>query len=193
MRSAFPLDEILNKFHALFKDHSTEIVNAVWKSHMKKAISEALETSKRLVIADIKTKIWDPTFEESKRLWESLQNRSIKLREIDCFFKDVQNREMVLRRLHCGIKKCLGDNRQQEDWITEAVRLMKEYWSLVSLSDAAKTVMILKEKLKLSGDFHLIQTIAEKVCGVLCFVYTSSLLSLHQAQCRGGTTCVTKC
>lgn len=160
MRYAFPLDEILDKFYVMFRDHSTELVCTVWKFHMKKASSTIL------LIKDITTKIWEPTFEQCKRLRDSVQNQSIKLHDVDLYFRHIEKIEMNLHRLHCGIMKCMGIVRREVDWINKAVELMEEYWSIINLSDAAKTIMTLKKKLKLSGDFSLIQTIAEEVMNI---------------------------
>ena len=160
MRSALPLDEISEKFDVLFRDCSTDLVLKIWKSHMKAAASRT-----PLVIEDIKTKIWYPTFEECKHLLDSVRDRSIKLTEVDYYFRQFERREMILQRLNNGMRKCLGaaGHSKKLDWIKTAVHFMEEYWSLLNLADAAKTVMSLKSKRKLSGDFILIETIAKKV------------------------------
>lgn len=165
MRSAFPLDEISWKFDTMFRNYSTELFHIVWKSHMKAASGIAIKTSTTLVIEDIKTKIWDPAFDECKSLLDSVHDRSIKLVDVDRYFRHIDKRDMLLHRLHNGVMECLGVVRHKInlEWIHTAVNLMMEYWSLVNLADAARTLMTLKNKLNLSGDFSLIRTIAEEV------------------------------
>ena len=162
MLTALPLDEISEQFGILFRAYSTKLVNKIWKSHMRAAIDAASP----LVISDIKIKIWHSTFQECKCLLDSVHDRSIRLADVDRHFKECENREQLLHRLHNDMRKCLGDagHSKKLDWIKTAVHFMKQYWSLLRLGDAAKTVMFLKTELNLSGDFTLIQSIAEEVC-----------------------------
>ena len=163
--SAFPIDDTAYKFDIMFREFSTDIFHTIWKIHMRKAGSGAQELS----IIHIKTKIWDPTFNECHRLLESLYNRSIKFTDVDKYFLQVKEKEMQLHRLHSGVMVCLGKQEQKsaQNWIPITIKLMEEYWSLKKLAHAARTVMTLKEKLRLSGDFSLIQTIAEKKVRIL--------------------------
>lgn len=166
LQSAIPLDEIAQNFDILFRKVSTNLVHAIWNSHMMKAASYVdSEVSEELNIMDIKTKIWEPTFEECLSLLDSLYDRSIKLVDVDRHFSKIKDIEKELRSLHDGVMQCSGNEKQREnlDWILTAVKLMEEYWSLLKLADAAKTVIALKDRLSLSGDFSLIQTIAEQV------------------------------
>ncbi len=164
--SALPLDEIAQKFDIMSRECANDLFSSSWKTHMKKAASSVTgQKAQELVIEDIKTKIWDPTFAECNALLNSLHDRSIKLADIDSYFSLIEdNNEMQLHRLHNGIMKCMGVTQKPNlQWIQTTVKLMEEYWSLVKLADAAKMVMTLKYKLGLSGDFNLIQTIAEEV------------------------------
>ena len=131
----------------------------------KAAVLIASQEEPELTIEDIRTQIWDPTFEECTRLLESLHDRSIQLVDVDRYFSQIKDKETQLHCLHDGITECEGGVRQKEkyEWIVTAVKLMEEYWSLLKLADAARTVMTLKDKLNLSGDFSLIQTIADEV------------------------------
>ena len=167
MKSALSLDEISSKFDTMFRNYSTELFRLIWKSRMDAAHAIASQTSKILVIEDIKTKIWDPTFEECCSLLSSVEDRSIKLIAVDHYFRHLQNREMQLRRLQIGVQECSGIEgpkiHSNIEWIDTAVHLMKESWSLLSLCSAAKTIMALKNKLNLSGDFSFVHSIAKKV------------------------------
>ena len=167
MKSALPLDEILFKFDTMSRNYSTELFHAIWKFHMDAAHDTASKTGKKLVIEDIKTKIWDPTFVECSNLLSAIKDRSIKLTVVDHYFRHLKNREMQLHRLQIGVQECSGIERHTAhsniEWIETAVHLMKEYWSLLSLGGAARTIMALKRKLNLSGDFSFVDSIAKKV------------------------------
>lgn len=161
LQSAIPLDEIALNFDIMFRKFSTNLVHAIWESHM----NAASQISKELTIMDIKTKIWEPTFLECLGLLESLHDRSIKLVDVDRHFSKIKEKEKELRCLNDGVLMCLGDAKENQnlDWIHTAVKLMEEYWTLLSLAEAAKILITLKDRLSLSGDFSLIQTIAEEV------------------------------
>ena len=168
LKSAFPLDEIALKYDIMFRRNSTDIACAIWTFHMDNSAKLiARQEHTQLTIENIKTDIWDPTFEECKALLGSLHDRSIKLDDVDRYFSSVKDRDIhhMLLRFCSGVSECIGSgsHRADSEWIRTSVNLMEEYWSLLKLADAAKTVMTLKEKLGLSGDFTPIKTIADKV------------------------------
>ena len=165
LKSAFPLDEIALKYDTMFRRNSTEIACAIWTHHMNNLVARPEHA--QLTIEDIKTDIWEPTFKECKDLLDSLHDRSIKLVDVDRYFSTVKDRNIhhQLLRLCSGVSECIGSgsHRADSEWIRTSVNLMEEYWSLLNLADAARTVMNLKEKLGLSGDFTPIKTIADEV------------------------------
>jgi hypothetical protein len=159
LSSAFPIDEIACKFDILFREFSTDIVLNIWRCHMKKVSS-----THELLIKHIKTKIWDPTFDECKWLLESLCNRTIKFAEVDKYFLGIEEKERQLYHLHCGVMACMGNDEHEasSSWIPETMKALEDYWSLRKLTPIARMVMILKEKLELFGDFSAIQSIANE-------------------------------
>lgn len=158
----------------MFREYSTELVQEMWMS----TSADASHACKNLVIEDIKTKIWDPTFEKCKHLLESVHDRSIKLVDVDLYFQHFEDRELFLQRLQKGVIKCSEGSVQMKDmgWIRTAVDLMKEYWSLKGLVGAAENVLTLKNKLNLSGDFSLMETIVEEVYNTQYTFYTVKAL-----------------
>ncbi len=150
------------KFDLMFRKYQNKLFEKIWDDHLKKA-QEKPESE--LTIASIETDIWDPSFHRCRTLLDSLRDKSIKLSEVDQYFKEVPDRESQISALYSGVEMCkdnkvIGDGRQ---WISTAVHLMDQYWSICELAKAAEIVMELKEKLKLSGDFSLIEGIASQV------------------------------
>ena len=158
LSSAFAIDEIACKFDVLCREFSTDIFLRIWK--------EKVSTTHELLIKHIKTKIWDPTFDECKWLLESLCNRTIKFADVDKYFLGIEEKERQLYHLHCGVMACMGNDEHEatSSWIPKTMKALEDYWSLRKLTQVARTVMTLKEKLKLSGDFSVIQSIANEVC-----------------------------
>ena len=162
LHSALPLEDIPTKFDLMFSKYQSKLFEKIWDDHLKKA---RRKSESELTIASIKTDIWDPSFHRCLTLLDSLRDRSIKLSEVDQYFKEVKDREHQISVLCSGVEMCnngrvIGDGHQ---WISTAVHLMDKYWSICELVKAAEIVMDLKEKLKLSGDFSLVEGIASQV------------------------------
>ncbi len=159
---ALPLEDIPMKFDVMFSKYQSKLFEKIWDDHLKKARKKS---ESELTIASIKTDIWDPSFHRCRTLLDSLQDKSIKLSEVDQYFKEVKDRERQISALYSGVEMCInwrviGDGRQ---WISIAIHLMDRYWSICELAKAAEVVMDLKEKLKLCGNFSLIEGIASQV------------------------------
>lgn len=161
LQSASSILETAQKFDIMHRVHSTDLFNNIWKDHLFTI------RNSYFVIEDIKSKIWEPTFSKCSNLLNSVCDKSIKLTDIDHYMKPLdENRAMQLKRLHSGICECVEDSRtvnSSPQLIDEAVHLMEEYLSFKDLAQAAKTVIMLKEILNLTGDFTLIEKIATKV------------------------------
>ena len=120
-------------------------------------------------IQDIVDEIWRPAFKECEEtILEGLRDESIDLQAVDSYFKcydSIETIESHLHRLFCGVELCHGRSSPQTcpQWICEAVHRIHEYWTLSDYAAAAETILDLKDKLKLTGDFHVITTIAKKV------------------------------
>ncbi len=169
IKCALPLDGIRQQFNIMSSVHSTPFFREIWVKHMKKAAASVKRNERaELTVEDIKTAIWDPAFRECNYLLESLRDRSIKLIEVDCYFKTREERKLQLQRLCSGVCKCISPDKWSDfGWIDDAIIHMESYWSLLNLSKAARVVMELKARLDLSGDFEDIETLAIEVCKIV--------------------------
>lgn len=168
--SAFPLDHIRRDFDVLFRENCTSVFCTIWDNCMQTAVKRM-----ELTIDNIKTDIWLPTFKKCEDLLISIHDKSIKLTEMERYFDKLDDKEIEseLTNLCNGVLKCVGNQHFYETdhkWISDSVNLMNQYWSLLSLVGAAGKVISLKEKLRLTGDFGLVETIASKVMFVHCIV-----------------------
>lgn len=161
-QSAAPLEDIKIHFDLMFQKYPTETFCNIWEAHMRKA------SKSEMCIEDIKTHVWEPTFRECTILLESIYNKTIELSQIDHYFKPFKNqkkREKELMLLHSGISQCIGERVDSNNvsWVHVAVDLMEKYWSLHTLADAANIVLTLRDSFSLTGDFGLIETLAQQV------------------------------
>lgn len=179
-QSAAPLEDIKIQFDVMFQQYPTEIYCRIWEAHMEKA------SKSELCIEDIKTQIWNPAFRECVTLLNSIREQTIELNQVDHYFKilDQQKIKRELVQLHSGIMQCRTGKKEKFDheWIDEAVNLMERYWSLHTLAGAAKIVMTLRDDYSLTGDFRLIETLAQQVKCMLQFYLCVILQILYRLQ-----------
>ena len=151
-------------YDLIVRHHPNDIFHRVWRETLTRADEEGSELS----IEDIVTKIWKPAFNECCQILESLNNCSIKLSEVNDRFleyKDASTIKLQLEKLYKGVELCHSRKPPKKcpPGINTAVERMQQYWTLCRYAKAAQTVLELKEKLELTGDFSLMETIAEKV------------------------------
>ena len=162
--SAKPLEPIRMYFDFMGRMYKNDLFHRVWND----ATKEAARKKDELTIQDIVDEIWRPAFKECEgTILEGLRNGSIKLQMVDNYFKcyTTETIESHLHRLFCGVELCHRRDPPQTcpPWIHMAVHRIHEYWTLSDYAAAAETILELKDKLKLTGDFHVITTIAKEV------------------------------
>ena len=193
--SARPLDPIRMYFDFMERMYRNDLFHRVWSDATRKASHRKDE----LTIQDIVDEIWRPAFKECEEtILEGLRNESIMLQAVDSYFKCYESIETIkshLYRLFSGVELCHGRHPPPTcpKWIHEAVDRIRHYWTLSDYAAAAETILDLKDKLKLTGDFHVISTIAKKV-GIMslwsCMIVTLAIIILlfsisrYQRQCR---------
>ena len=163
-KTAVPLDPIRTLYDFMARHHPNDLFHRIWSAASRRAEKEKPD----LTIKDIVTKIWNPAFKECCRVLDSLQDCSMKLKEVDDRFYQFGDSNMIvvhLEKLYKGVELChqRAPPTKCPPWIGSAVERMQQYWTLSRYAKAAKTVLQLKEKLKLTGDFSLMETIAKKV------------------------------
>lgn len=166
-QSAKPLEPIRMRFDFMERLYKNDLFHRVWDGATRKAAARKHELS----IEDIVDDIWRPAFKECETtILGGLQDGSIKLQAVDHYFRRYDNNiekvESDLHQLHKGVESCYGRNPPPKcpQWIRNAVSRIHKYWTLDQYASAARTILELKKKLKLTGDFHQMDTIAEQVC-----------------------------
>lgn len=141
--------------------YQNNIFAKIWKDTLKKASMSVPQ----LTIQHIVTKIWEPTIAACVELLDSLNDHSIKLSDVDTYFKMSGEIQEEIHKLYNGVQFCFDKpaNISYPHWILTAVHLMQQYWALQKTASAASIVLQLREKLNLTGDFNLIGILANKV------------------------------
>ena len=155
-KAAQPLQPMLSSFHHLAIQYPSELFQHVWKAQLKVVSGE----KQALKIADVKTKVWDPVFQACCLLIDSVKSLTITLAAVNQDFRNLEDRQYHLELLFKAVEACFGRTVDSTTWIRAAIDRMCLYWSLCEQADAAKTVLELKDSLKLKGNFEVIESVA---------------------------------
>ena len=161
-KKAEPLVDILDNFFYLSRKFHSDLFQRIWKSKLK----DISNTKDVITFSSVVTDIWNPVFDKCCQLIDSIKTRSIILRDVDLHFRQLHDEGSVcehLRNLYMAIETCNSRKVGQSNWIQVSVDLMEQYWSLCEQGKAARIVLELKEKLKLTGNFEIIEYVANQV------------------------------
>lgn len=85
---------------------------------------------------------------------------SITLSAVNEHFHHLEDKQDHLELLFKATEACYGRHVESTTWIRKAIDRMHLYWNLCEQADAARTVLELKESLKLEGNFEVIENVA---------------------------------
>lgn len=175
--SAQPLDQMLGNYRLLSQVYPNDLFKLIWNSVNKSMCKAKLE----LTFTDVVERIWHPVFAQCRELTESIYSQTIKLRDVDRYFRGFEGEHIIfehLRNLHLAITACDGKDGGTTRWIRSSVDLMQQYWALCEQGEAANIVLDLKDSLHLTGSFEVIESVASQV--------TESMkeLSLSKIDCK---------
>ena len=158
---------ILEDFKSLFKTNDNKLVRYFFYSMLRDSVK-----NQPISCANFVTVVWNPFFQKCCRFLNDVKKKSIKLKEILTIDRDCTSSEQLeneLIKLCCGVENCHDNKKLERDhrWISESVMQIKTYLSMCDQAKAADTVLEIKEKLKLSGNFDIVECVAQKVSETL--------------------------
>ena len=164
-QSAALLFDILPKIKFMCKTHSSTTFLKIWNARIEKF------RNKQLKLEDVIHDIWDSVFHDCSHYVESLKDRTIKLAAVDELLDqygtndETQALETELNSLEKGICEC-KETPSDGSWIEPCVQRMQEYHSLRQHITAARVILKVKEALSLTGDFEVIENLADQVSAI---------------------------
>ena len=157
-QAAKPLEPFADHFHNMMKKSSNLFLRP-----LEKRLTRTVASRSDLTIAHIYPEIWQPVFDECRKLLDSLINQSITLSHIDTRLKEYSdNLETVVFNLAVGLSKCLllePDHSQ----LRRALWKINQYWKLCEYRTGAQVFLQLRNVLKLKGDFGLVENFSSQV------------------------------
>lgn len=104
--------------------------------------------------------LWEPAYDEfSNDLKSLLDNLRLPLKKVDYIFKGLSSKNELKDQL---LLWCNAMHEVNKDWITDAAQKLLDYQELLRYSYTAQTLMKLKEKLELTGDFSAVEALISK-------------------------------
>ncbi len=127
---------------------------------------------------DVITLIWEPVLDNLKNFFIQLKTMEIKLSTVDTFLKGLYKTPKQvytdLDNLETALTICSGEP-SDTSWVKKVSDRISNYWELCTYHEPAKAFLKFRDALKLTGDFALVEKLAEGVstCYHLC---TSKLI-----------------
>ncbi len=156
---AHPLTPILEMFKAISHEYLNDFFRKFWNKQKQKHSKGA----KILNFADV-VQIWEDTLNECITFVDSLRDRSISLYSVqELVKKREENLSRDIANLEAGICICTGATPPNPIWIRNCVMRMYQYQSLCQHASAASVFVQLRETLQLTGDFSMVEKLADEV------------------------------
>ena len=159
--NARPLDPCLDGFYIISHEFSSDIFNKIWRERLNEQQSAAIASS------NVDACIWKPVFKSCTALLVKLRSKDMTLLEIDNRFKHVylnklDNLEQDLVNFQCGVNS-VEHSTSDITWVKMVVVTIGQYWDLCGYREAAEAFLKIRNTLKLTGDFALVERVATKV------------------------------
>ena len=159
-QQAKPLSDIATTFYTCTQTYPSNLFQHYWSQQVEKI------KHSHLTISDATNKLWQPVFDTCCTLLENIRSKKVVLSEVDRLLMQYRPEElhMQLQQLDKAMCKCLSKSvSSSQIWIKEAVERMEQYRSLRQHASAAKTFLKLRDTLKLTGDFGMIEKLSTEV------------------------------
>ena len=159
-QSAGTLNDFAEDFFTMTQIYVSDLFHQAWTT----ALGVAVKTS-TLKLADIRMSVWQPAFVQCQTMLEQLHDQSMKLVDVDRFFKHYQGQQLEsqLVSLFKGVDACSELYESNGTFIKRAVHRMNEYWDLCKYQEAANMFLDLRSVLNLRGNFKNIEKLSTEV------------------------------
>ena len=162
--TAAPLEQCMMDFWIMSQEYNSGLFSDYWRDRLTVVMSEG----RSLTLADVLPEVWTPVYSKCDNLLAQLRDYSLSLSAVDQLFKDMGTDTIrhSIKHLYRGVEMCrTGREVKDLEWIEGVVEHMDQYWKLCQYTDTAQAFLELRDALDLSGDFQLVQKLAEEVSG----------------------------
>ena len=168
---AAPLEPIMNKFWIMTHECKSKIFSDYWYDRLALIVHSR---SSDLALSDIAEEVWSPVFDQCVQLVAELKDYSVSLMTVNQLFKGqpIPTITSSIKQLYKGVELC-QKGREVNDfkWMKGVVERMIQFWQLHGFAAAAQAFLEIRDGLKLTGDFQLVENVASLVrCGYICIL-----------------------
>ena len=160
---AAPLEPIMNQFWIMTHECESKIFSKYWHDRLVLIIRSR---SSGLELSDIAEEVWSPVFDKCVKLLAELKDYSISLMTVNQLFEGqpISTITFSIKQLYKGVELCQkGREVSNFKWIQGVVERMMQFWQLHGFTAAAQTFLEIRDVLKLTGDFKLVENVASRV------------------------------
>ena len=168
---AAPLEPIMNKLWIMTHECKSKIFSDYWYDRLALIIHSR---SSDLALSDIAEEVWSPVFDQCVKLLTELKDYSVSLMTVNQLFEGqpVPIITSSIKQLYKGVELC-QNGREVNDfkWMKGVVERMIQFWQLHGFAAAAQAFLEIRDAIKLTGDFQLVENVASLVrCGCICIL-----------------------
>lgn len=142
--------------------HHDELSSSVFLKlfEAKKALYLSDKQTNNILLEAVVKELWQPTLSEFSEDFKNLRDGlKLPLSKIEVLFKDIYQLNKIEEELGKWCDAVKEDNRK---WLKDAAQKLMDYHELCRYSFTAQTIMQLKEKLRLKGDFSIVEILLPK-------------------------------
>ena len=138
---------MLQPFAVMMEEYKTVISQNIWNCFVQRYSV--------LPLPEVATKLWTQVFEAIQQFIESCYDKSVTLKELDCYLKDImsQNLEQEIQTLVKGCNLCL-DKTVSTTWVYQFVMSVNDYRDVCKAQSTAQLILNIKDTLMLTGNFE---------------------------------------
>ena len=153
--------ELLRYLYVVGKKYHNDIFETCWRKQCKSCAN--LHTFQ--AVYDV---VFIPVLTECKEILLSLERGTMTLENVEMYFWRFESIELKnnLQNLCKGMKECFPGEKQLMspiNWVSTVTISIQEYKKISSYITAAKILLLLKDSMKLTGDFTAVNTIVQQV------------------------------
>ena len=154
-------NELLECLYVMGNKCCNDLFDSCWRERCK-------QCNHIFSFKEVHEQVCKHVLNECKNILLTLEQKTMTLESVDKYFQQL-DLENNLKKLCRGIQQCLPDAKvlPAKQWVHGVVVLIQEYKKIKSYVNAATIVLELKRSMNLTGDFTVIDTLAQLVCIVL--------------------------
>ena len=153
-------NELLKYLYVMGNKYRNDLFDSCWRERSK-------QFSNLSTFTEVHEEVCIHVLDECKEILLSLEQKTMTLEYVDKYFRKFQETDLEnnLNKLCQGIQQCFPDTEvlPAKQWVHGVVVHIQEYKKINGYMNVATIVLELKESMNLTGDFTVIDTLAQQV------------------------------